>query len=305
MQKYSRRCVIIFLLFLVFGLWPAAGYTEDKIIAAVNNDVITQSDLDEFTNYMRMQLSEHNSEDEVNIRIVGMKNDLLDRLIEDKLLIQEAKRIGVKVDADRIKYRIDQMKLRYRSDREFQEDLLKQGLAQSDLEARILDQLYMVNIIERMVKDKVTVLPEEVTEYYYRNIESYTIAEQREFEYFILSDPDLAKEIAEKLSINRDWNEVAKKYNLDINKHTGRQGGELRPEIEKAVFKLEKGQTSLPVEIQGKYYIFKLIDIYLYRQQSLLEVQSDIYAILQQMKMEQDMTKFLNDLKQKTYIKIY
>ncbi|MFH1247694.1 MAG: SurA N-terminal domain-containing protein [Candidatus Omnitrophota bacterium] len=305
MQKYSRRCVIIFLLFLVFGLWPAAGYTEDKIIAAVNNDVITQSDLDEFTNYMRMQLSEHNSEDEVNIRIVGMKNDLLDRLIEDKLLIQEAKRIGVKVDADRIKYRIDQMKLRYRSDREFQEDLLKQGLAQSDLEARILDQLYMVNIIERMVKDKVTVLPEEVTEYYYRNIESYTIAEQREFEYFILSDPDLAKEIAEKLSINRDWNEVAKKYNLDINKHIGRQGGELRPEIEMAVFKLEKGQTSLPVEIQGKYYIFKLIDIYLYRQQSLLEVQSDIYAILQQMKMEQDMTKFLNDLKQKTYIKIY
>ncbi len=63
-------------------------FAQDKIAAIVNNDIITQKDLDDFLNFMRIQLSQDYSGKELENKIQAMKPDLLDRLIEDRLILQ-------------------------------------------------------------------------------------------------------------------------------------------------------------------------------------------------------------------------
>ena len=52
----SSFILVVFCL-LFFGR-PSLVYAQDKIIAIVNNEVVTQKDLDDFLNFMRMQLSQ-------------------------------------------------------------------------------------------------------------------------------------------------------------------------------------------------------------------------------------------------------
>jgi hypothetical protein len=80
--------------------WPyafffsaAACFAQEKMIAVVNNDVITQKDYETFLNFTRMQLSQELLGDKLESKIASIRKDLLQRLIEDKLLIQEAKRM--------------------------------------------------------------------------------------------------------------------------------------------------------------------------------------------------------------------
>lgn len=298
-------CNFVFILSFLFWIFNfnSSSLAQDKISAIVNNEVITQKDLDDFINYVRMQLSQDNTPENVERKIEKMKPDLLDRLIEDRLLIQEAKRSEIKIDPDRIKERIAQMKMRYHSDKEFQDSLAAQGLVEADIQERIKEQLYMYNLIEGKIKPKVKVNPEEVTDFYYKNIENFTISEERDFEYIIFDDEAKAQDAAEKLKNNRDWNEVAKKYSLTINKLSGRLNGELKKDIEDAVFKLKKDEASDVVRIGDKFYIFKVNNIVLFRQQSLSEVQDSIYSLLRDRKMQEEMVKFIDELKKKAYIK--
>lgn len=316
LTKASRMVLCSLVLFFIVNfelqLTPKgikAGnrelFAQHKIVAVVNNDAISQKDLDDFINYMRMQLIQQNPDQDVEKKIDALRPDILERLIEDRLIVQEAKRSEVKIDADRIKEKMTQMKQRYRSDREFQDSLAKQGMVEADMEARLRDQLYMYNIIEAKVKSKVRVKPEEVTDYYYKNIDTFTIPEQRDCEYLIFTDEAQAAEAARMLKTNPDLKEAAAKYSLKIESLSGRQNGELKKEIEDVVFKLKKDECSDVVKIGEKFYIFKLNAISLYKQQSLSEIQDSIYSLLQEKRMQEEMVKFIDEIKKKSYIKIF
>src|SRR3989338_6450398 len=67
-------------------------FAQDKIVAIVNNEVITQKDLDDFLNFMRMQYAQELKGRELENKIQSMKIVLLDKLIEDRLMLQDAQK---------------------------------------------------------------------------------------------------------------------------------------------------------------------------------------------------------------------
>ena len=293
-------------------------FAQDKIVAIVNNDVITQKDLDDFINFMRVQLSTEYKGRELESKIQSMKLDLLDRLIEDRLILQEAKKeleearkkkdailvSRLQIDKSRIQARIEEIKKKYGSDAEFQRALSQQGLVQADIEAKTEEQFLMYNIIDAKIRSKIVVNPSDVTDFYNKNIEEFKSPEQREFEYIILEDENLAKEILRNLKDSQDLQEQAKKYSLTANRLNVAKNGQLRKDIEDAVFKLNLGEISQPIKIEESFYIFKLNNIILLRQQTLSEAKDKIYTFLFNMKMQTELTKWLDELKKQTYIKI-
>ena len=278
-------------------------YAQDKIIAIVNCDVITQKDLNDFISFMSMQLSREYRGRELEKRVQAMKLDLLDKLIEDRLILQEAKKNNITVDEGRVKAKISEIKKRYPSEGDFKNDLARQGLTQADIESKIREQLLMYNIVEYMVKDKILIRPDEVTNFYNKNIKEFVSGEERELETVTLENEDLAKTISYELKSGQKLVDLATRYPLTVNRLKARQG-DLRKDIEDAVFKLGILEVSSPIKIDGKYYILKLDNITPPKQLILSEVQDKIYALLFEKKMQEKLTKWLDELKQKSYIKI-
>ena len=291
---------ILVALFLFSGIC----FAQDKIVAVVNNEIITQKDLNDFVNFMRMQLSVELTGERLEEKIQSMKADLLDKLIEDRIILQEAKKNKVLVDENRVKAKIDEIKGRYGREAEFQAALVQQGLAQADLELRLKEQLLMYSIIEAKIKSKIVIRPSEITEFYEKNVEEFKTPEEREFESITTNDADLAQKIYEDLKNNGDFSETAKKYSLEAKSFNAKKGGELRKELEEAIFKLDPGGISEALKIEDTFHIFKLTKIIPFRQESLTEAQDKIQEFVFNKKMQEDLLLWLNDLKKNAYIKI-
>jgi len=287
-----------------FGTWISSVYAEDKIVAIVNNEVVTQKDLNDFLHFMSMQLMKEYKGKELETRINSLKMDLLGRLVEDRLILQEAKKEKIHVEEARVKARISEVKKRYNSDEDFQRELVKQVLTQADIENKIRDQFFMYGVIEQKVRSKINVKPEEITSFYESNKKDFSSGEEREFEAFALESQDLADSFAYNLKIGKTPADLATRYPFTVNKFKVLSGESLKKEVEEAVFNLGANEISGVVKMDDKYYIFKLVNIVPSRELPLNEVQYKIQVFLFEKKMQEEMAKWLDELKNKSYIKL-
>lgn len=294
-------------VFFGFILLPSVNpaYCEDMIIAIVNNEIITQKDLDEFLNFMRVQLSQELKDDEIESKIESMKLDLLNRLIDDRLILQEAKRKNINVDQHKIDARMDEIKRRYGSELKFQQTITQQGLTQADIETKIKEQFLMYGIVDSEVRSKIIIKPTEVTEFYEKNKNKMKTPERREITSINVGENQKqANRVFYELKGGSDLNELSRQYGLQVTRLSVSRGAELRKDIEGAVFSLDKGEISKPVSINDKFYLFRIENIIAPRQQSLSEAQEDIYSFLFEQKMQNRLMEWLYLLKEKSYIKI-
>ncbi len=234
-----------------------------------------------------------------------IKRAALDRLIEDKLILQEAKKSGMNVEESRIKAKIDQIKKRYDSDSDFQSALKLQGLVQADIEAKIREQVLMYSIIEFKIRSKVIITPAEVTAFYQSHSAEFKSEEQRSFETINIESEAAGREIYDSWIKKADIQDLAGKYSFSVNKLTAVKSGQLKKDIADVVFSLKIGEVSLPRKIGGTYYIFRLNNIIPFRQQNLVEVRDSIYSHLFDNRMQEEMDKWLDSLKKQSYIKIF
>lgn len=295
---------IMFLIFSLPGLTITATYAQDKIIAVVNCDVITQKDLDDYTNFMRMQLSQDYSGKLLDEKIESMRSEFLNKLIEDRLILQEAKKNNVIIDTNMVKARIEEIKKSYSSDADFQEALTQQGLVLADLQERLEDQMMMIGIIDKEVRDKLRVSPVEVTEFYQAQEKEFQVPEQWEFSTLSFEDDTLTRKIPGELKKGATLEDLEKKYSLSLNKLNAEKNGQLRKEIAVNVFKLKPGEFSEPIKVEDKYFIFRLDKIIPPQQLSLSEVKDKVHALVMNAKMEKAIADWLARLKEQAYIKI-
>jgi len=299
-----KRIISFFVFGFFFSFSNLCLYAQDKVVAIVNNEIITQKDLNDFLNFISMQYSRQFKGKALEEKVGAMKQDLLQRLIEDRIILEQARNEKIFVDPNRVKAKIDEIKKRYPLESEFERDLAKQGLARVDLENKIREQMLMYNIVEQKVRSKVVVWPEEITSFYSQNKGDFLKPEERVLTVVILPDEGMAKDVSYQLRIGAKLEELAGKYPFTIDKLSALQGQELRGEIEDTVFKLGIGEISNPVKIDEKYYIFKLDDIIVSQQLDLAQAQDKIQSYLFEKKLQEALAKWLDELKKQSYIKI-
>ena len=307
-MKRTIKFVIVFsLVFLpVYYLLSTnyCLYAQDKVIAVVNSEIITQKDLADFLNFTRLQYSRQLQGKALEEKVSSMKLDLLQRLIEDRLILQQAKLDKLPVDPSRVKAKIDEIKKRYGSESDFEQDLGKQGLVRADLENKIKEQLLMFNLVEQKVRGKVVIRPEEITSFYAQNKRQFLKPEERNLTLFILQDESSAKALSYQLRLGTKIAELAARYTFTTDKLTALAGQQLRPEIDAVVFKLGVAEVSDPIKIDVQYFIFQLNEIIGSQQLSLSQAQDKIQGYLFEKKMQEELEKWLDELKKQSYIKI-
>lgn len=297
--------VLFITFFMVLNFFPFAQeiFAEDKILAVVNNEIITQKDLNDFLQFMQLQMTPDEKTAAAE-KLESIKYDLLERLIEDRLILQEAKKENVNIDKNQIKNRVTQIKSRYPTEQDFQNALGLQGLTQADLEKRISEQALIYRIIDNKVKKRIVINPQEVTDFYQQHQHDFLNPEQREVLALVLDKPDLTKQVRDLLKKGEsDFNKVANEFSLKVENLGVIKKGELKKEIDDAVFRLGLNQNSGIINLEGKDYIFNIKRIIPPFQPDLKEISGRIYDLLFEKKIQEGVKKWLATIKESAYVR--
>ena len=294
-------------LFFVFCLlWVGVSDVAavDRIIAVVNQDTITQSEADVYLSIISLQLSQQYKGRELDERMKEEKEQLISKMVEDKIILQEAKRKGYQARLERVKERIAQMKSAFASETDFENSLKQKGLTVKDMEDKVADQMIMREVVEREVRDKIVVSPDEVTKFYEKNkSELFNLTETRTVETLYIENEAMLANLSEAVKNGMDFQEAAKLHKSAYARDTISKE-QIRPELQEGFSGLKALEISDPVKAGNGYYIFKIIEILPPKVQSLSEVHDRIYSYLSEEKFAVAMLEWIEGLKEKAYIKI-
>ncbi|MCX7957372.1 MAG: peptidylprolyl isomerase [Endomicrobia bacterium] len=143
---------ISFMFFIMFLFGNVKASVVDKVIVKVNNENIMKSEYDKMLNATLEQLKQLSSKELSQDDIKQVKMKVLEQLIADKLLLQEARKKNIKVSKREIDEGIKTVKSRFPSDLLFQQELKKENLTEKQFEKRIEEQLMVLKLIDEEIK---------------------------------------------------------------------------------------------------------------------------------------------------------
>lgn len=295
---------VIFLLSanLVFAQENlSASLQQDKIVAVVNHEVVTQSELEELLAVFYMQLANQYSEERIQEEMEKMRKVLLSRLIEDKLILEEAKKQKLEVSEQVFEQSFAEIKNKFKNETEFQSALGEQGLTLSDFKKRIKEQLLMSAMVEQKVKKGITVSPSEITVYYQAYPAEFIRVESVEVDSILCASKDSAQRALSLLSNGKDFKEAKDEFSSGTSLGIIKKG-ELAKNIEDVIFNLKEAETSAIVETETGFYIFKLLRKIPEAKASLSDMQEKIRDYLVREKMDKRFSEWIEDLKKNAYI---
>lgn len=271
----------------------------DKIVAIVNEDVITDEELNVF-----LKITSMDEEPEVKDKdLQELKKALLDRMIEDRLILQEAKRLQLKPDEKIIEDRIRDIKQKAGNERAFEQALKAEGVSLNELREKLKNQILVYLVIEREIKNKVTVSPKEVTDFFNLHQSEFVVPEAAVVDSIFVDTKEDLEKVEQELGEGKDFNVVAGKYSKKSNIGEARRG-QLKKELEDFIFGLNIGQCSMPFSVDDGFYIFLVKEQRLPSNRELDEVKDKITARLEQEKMEKLLKEWVESLKEKAYISV-
>lgn len=292
----------------------------DRVICVVNNDAITQYELDEAEIYYLAETRERPSDGEAR---KGLGTQLLQNLIENRIQLQQAERDKVVIeDAELAEALGDIMKkLKAKDETEFESMIKTQGLTLEGVKKRLREQLMVQRVIRRKVALRISVTEQEIDRYLVENREKLETGLAFAARH-ILVVPDPAKgeegwtaarlradEIYGHLLEGQDFVDLAKKYSDDPSgKDGGSLGklkrGELAQDIEDAILRLSPGEASTPFRSQIGYHLFRLDSRDALTGDALMQARGQIREILYRQKYDTRLKDWLVEIKQRAIIDI-
>ncbi len=269
-----RISVVISIALCIFSA-NAQAATINKFMAIVNDEVITQQDVDQLLSVLYAQYSQEYKGDELLQKMEGVKKDILNQIIEDKLVLSRAKELGIKVTESEINERLDYIKKGFPSEDEFYKTLETQGITIANLKDRYRDQVMMKKLVDHEVKSRISVLPSEVSDYYERHRNQLREGDKYRVKNILIKAKDeisfeLAKiemdNVYAKLKEGANFDDLAMQYSKGPNAEKGGdmgyiEKGQMLEALDSAIFKLKPGEFSEPVKSEIGYHVFKVEDI--------------------------------------------
>ncbi|MFQ5801740.1 MAG: peptidylprolyl isomerase [Candidatus Methylomirabilales bacterium] len=318
------RRLILGLALLVWGAAVVAGegVLIDKVVAIVNDEVITLSQLQQegkpLIQRMRDELRKQHRGGELQIT----ERQILDALILRQLQLQEAAKENIVVDQDQVTAAIEQIKNQngIRSDAEFAEALKQQNLTLEEFKTRVREQLVVDALLVRNVRTSVIVSEEEITQYYHEHADQFRQPASVRIRHILIRLPEKpspenltqararAAKVLGQLKDGGDFAVIAAQYSDGAAAKDGGdlgviRKGELHPALESVAFSLEPGSISDIVKTDAGLNIIKV------EERTGGDVPSDkvrqqIHQLLFNQKLVKRMNAYFEELKKKAYIEV-
>ena len=303
-------------------LSPSRAEVVDRIIAYVNDDIITLSELNERTNAFVAARRQNPFLQEQDQSLEKIRRDMLDYLINERLAAQEVSRLKISVSEEEVDEVIGNIMKENRLTQETLEaELRKDGRTLDDFREQIKTSLEQKKLVSREVRSKTVITDEMVEAYYKDHIEEFEGKERWRIQdiYLPFSPTDtpeertdlrkVATEILERLRAGADFDSLAKRYSQGPGAEAGGDlgffsRGELEPVLEAAVEALKPGQVSPDIETTRGIHLIKLNEVDKAPAKSLDEVEGTIRDLLYKRELDFRYKEWLSGLRERSYVKI-
>jgi peptidyl-prolyl cis-trans isomerase SurA len=297
----------------------------EEIIARVNNEIITRSELDKARvsaeEDAKQECEGRCTPEQLRINIEDRQKNALRDLIDQSLLAQRGKDMGINVEPEVIK-KLDQIRVQNKmaSMEELEKAVSSQGLNWEDFKDNIRKGILTQRVISSEVGSHINISHEEVVKYFEEHKKEYIRPEQvalREIEVATEGKkdeelPDLKKKAEtalKRVKDGEDFGEIAKRFS---DGGTAKQGGflgvykrgELSKELEDIVFKMKKNDLTDIMDTKQGYLVLQVLEHYDEGEQPLTKVENEIMEKLYSARMEPALRDYLKTLREQSYVVI-
>jgi peptidyl-prolyl cis-trans isomerase SurA len=284
----------------------------DRVVAVVNGDVVMMSELQEAIVISRRDGQAPPDGPE-------FERMMLNRLVDHRLQVQEAKREKIEVSDDEVRASVDDIVKRNGGDREkFEAQLQAQGVTWDALRREMREQLLAQRIRGRRIVRRSTITELEVDQYLAQNREKFQAGlKYHAFHLAITVDGtsspaawEQAKRdieaIAAQAAAGADFAELARTRAKDPA--GGDLGwlarGELDAAFERPLLALEPGQVTAPIRSGSAYHLLKLAEREELTAERLSEARQQARDLLAQKKAQERFDEWLETLRRRALIAI-
>ncbi len=268
--KIKKNSLLVFMIIiLTISLLSGCKQGEVKkevdenIVAQVNGETIDKEAYNKHFKLVEKRYNEWYGEQIWSQEIEGktlvqiVKEQVLDKLIIEKLISQEAKELGMEIDEEKVNELYGDVNTQLESDEQYKKFYEENNLDEEFIKEQIKMEMYVNQYRDEIVSkeglDDEAKLNDIIADYPVEVKASHILVE----------DEETAAEVLEKIESGEDFNELAKEYSKDPSAE--QNGGDLGyfkrgvmvPEFENTVFSLEVGEISEPVQTQFGYHIIK------------------------------------------------
>jgi len=305
---FNRGLAIAFLLIiLTLGCTKKDEEKEDTTLAKIGTSVITLQDFEEsFSNGGKQYASRYPLDRTAALKL---KATYLNQMIEEKLILMEAKRLSINVGKEEIDAAVAGVRKNYGDNESFRKVFVDGHINMEKWREKIRRKLLVEKVIFSLLSAKVTVSPEELEEYYNNNIDEFHREEVVKARQIFLLDEREARNVRERVRSGDDFATVAMEVSQSPDaKDGGDLGffgrGVMPVEFDDAVFTMEIGALSEVVRSTYGYHIFLLEERKEARDLSFEESREKIAEEIRKQKEELLYVEWMDKLREKTKVDI-
>lgn len=319
-MKLTRTAPLLLLLLAPAG--SAGARTVEKVAAIVGNDVVLASEVEEKAAPLMAEVTRMPDPDKRAGRAATLRREVLDRLIDEELILQQAADLKLSISSEQVDASIEEIKKQNNIDDDQLRDALKgQGMSMAHYRADIKRQLLRFRVLNIAVGSRVNISDDEIKAYYERHMRGSANTQVRASHIFI-SIPDgadraaaeekkaQAQKVLERAKAGEDFAKLARELSDDAA--TRAEGGDLgffgkdmlpKP-IEEMVFSMQPGDIRGPVRADRGFHVIKMVDRKVKAPKPLDDVKDEIRMQLRQKDMERQTKNYLQELRKKTLVDI-
>lgn len=309
-MKSAPLIASLLLVLTVLAAMPAGAEVVDRIVAIVNDEIVTLKDVERF-----VDVKQKGKFSSVNDYILGIQlRDKLEALVESMLITQQATKMKIEVGDREVEEVVDNIrKQNLISDAQLREQLQSEGINYKDFTEGIKKGLLRNRVLARAVAPDLFLDDSRLRAYYQQHVDEFKENEYR-LQHILVSaqradSSARAQQAFKLLQDGQDFPSVARDFSDDP---TAAQGGdigtvkqqELMPELRDVLALLLPGSFSHPVRSQYGFHLVKLVDVKKTDALPFEVVKDAIKERLVQIESERRYKEYVQRLRSSSYIEV-
>lgn len=290
----------------------------ERIIARINNKIITQRQYDKQRETLHAKLAQQYSGQQLYQEFDQQSKNLLRDMIDQDLIVQKATDDDINVDTDVIKH-LDEIRQQYhlKSLQDLQDAVEKDGMNWEDFKDQIKKQLQMQKVIAQEVGSRIMLTRADARKYFDAHKDDFNSPPGVHLAEIMISSEKhtpaeaekLAKKAQTEIQNGARFSDVAKELS---DSSSAKEGGDvgffkqgtISEAIAKDIAKVDVGEITPIIKTQYGYMIFKVLEKRTGQHPSFDQIADQVMNYLYDQKVQEGLRPFLTKLRNESSIRL-
>lgn len=301
--------LIVISICVCFCFSAGSAKLVNRIVAVVNGEIITLHDLEQQVDDSVSGMDQRRPRDPG--RKLARQRRILEAMINDKLIVQEAEKFEIEVSDAEIENQIQQIQSENNlSQEEFTQVLQEQGMDMEQYRQALRKEVKKNRILSNMVRQKVVVSEDEIMEFYKQHQDAYNQPKQVHLRIIVHPSKTRLEQVRQTIASGEIT--FAQAANSLSQGPGANQGGDLgtfmwkdlKAEWQEMLSDMRTGEMSPVFSLQGSYALLFLENLADKQVQPFQQVKNDIREQIYAQKLEQRYKEYMQGLREKAVIDV-